>query len=175
MRASLAIVTLVAFAALPLGGCGGSSGGATADSQQTGTTAAKAPGPIKTESGALAAKRPEPKVPPVEGPPPEKLIVEDLIKGSGKAAKKGDELAVHFTSARYNGEFFESIWKKPFEFELSIKDVNPGWVKGLQGLRVGGRRELIVPTPMTSRFAISAADEDPENALVYVVDLLEVH
>jgi peptidylprolyl isomerase len=165
-------------AALAVAGCGGdspSSGTASPTQPTKDGPPAKPPGPITTQSGVQAAKRPEPVVPAPEDPPPEELIVENLINGSGKTAQKGDELDVHFTSIRYNGEFFESIWDKPFDFELSKKDVNPGWVQGLPGMRVGGRRELIVPTPLTSNFPISAADSDPENALVYVVDLLGVH
>jgi len=170
MRASVgaALVCL----ALALFGCGAGSR-ASSEGQAKGPPA-KPSGPLRTESPVQAVRRPEPKVTPPTGEPSRKLLTVDLIKGSGKVAKKRDDLAVHFTSIRINGEPFESIWDKPFEFELSQKDVNPGWVQGLPGMKAGGRRELIVPTKMTSRYPILKGWSNPENALVYVVDLLAV-
>jgi len=135
---------------------------------------AKPPGPVTTQTAAEAAKRPEPTVAVSLSRPPRKLAVRDLIRGAGRAAQKGDELAVHFTGVRFNGEFFESIWDKPFTFELDSADVNPGWVMGLPGMRAGGRRELVVPTHLTSSYGISPSEDDPQNALIYVVDLLDV-
>lgn len=168
--------TVIACTALALAGCGGdsSANGPATDAGVQGPPA-RPPGPMETQSGKQAAARPEPNVPAPTGPPTRKLIVKDLIKGTGKTAERDDELAVHFVSIRYNGEFFESIWDKPFEFELSRKDVNPGWVRGLPGMRAGGRRELEVPTELTSRFPIPADENYPEKALIYVVDLLRVH
>lgn len=170
-------MALAVCGAIALVGCGSSdssSTSSTAESRKDGPSA-RPPGPITTQSAAQAAKRPEPVVTVPDIPAPEKLIVHDLIKGSGKRAEKRDQLEVHLTSVRFNGgEFFESIWDKPFDFVLSQKDVNPGFVQGLQGMRVGGRRELIVPTELTSRYPIAPSENDPENALIYVVDLLNV-
>jgi peptidylprolyl isomerase len=129
---------------------------------------------MTTQSGAEAGQRPEPTVTVSVSRPPRALAVRDLIRGSGRAAQEGDELAVHFAAVRFSGEFFESIWEEPFSFELDSDEVSPGWVRGLPGMRVGGRRELIVPTQLTSRYGIPPSENDPRNALIYVVDLLEV-
>jgi peptidylprolyl isomerase len=117
--------------------------------------------------------------PPTEpgGPPPGKVAVEDMIEGSGPAAKVGDELTVNFIAVRYvDGDFFESSWDwpKPFTFELGMKDVIPGWVKGLPGMREGGRRHLAIPGKLAARGGASLLPEAEENSLVYVVDLIKV-
>jgi peptidylprolyl isomerase len=169
------IAAVLACGTLVLAGCGGASSASEASDASKGGPPAKPPGPLRSESAKQAARRPEPKVTPPRIRPPRELIVEDLIKGSGRPVEKGDDLAVHFTSIRFDGEFFESIWDKPFEFELSAKDVSPGWVQGLPGMRVGGRRELIVPTEMTSRLPIPPGQNYPDHALIYVVDLLRSH
>lgn len=175
-RTPIAVLLCLVLGAAGCGGDGDDSSSSVSASAQPvaakGGPPARPPGPIETQSGAQAAKRPEPTVSPPAGPPSRKLIVEDLIKGSGPVAAPGDELAVHFTAIYYGGEFFESIWDKPFTFELGPEDVNPGWVRGLPGMRVGGRRELTVPTQLTSRYGVSPYDNDPQKALVYVVDLL---
>jgi peptidylprolyl isomerase len=163
-------------------GCGGddaSGGGATTSGRDATTDQPPTePGqPVPTESGADAAKRAEPKVYVPDGPPPAKVAVEDMIQGSGPAAKVGDELTVNFIAVRYTGgEFFESSWDwpKPFTFELGMKDVIPGWVKGLPGMREGGRRHLVIPGKFAARGGVSLLPEAEENSLVYVVDLIKV-
>jgi len=177
-RLSLA---LVLFAAL-LPGCGGSDSSTGADDvpERVVTTDRPPPGPgesIPTQSGAQAAKRPEPKVYVPDGPLPKKLVVSDMIEGTGRAVKPGDELTVNFIAARYvNGEFFESSWgwPKPFTFELAIENVIPGWVKGLPGMREGGRRHLVIPGTQAARYGVPPSPETEEGALVYVVDLIKV-
>jgi FKBP-type peptidyl-prolyl cis-trans isomerase len=175
-QAPIAVLLCLVLGATGCGGDGDDSSSSVSATAQPaaaeGSPPARPPGPIETQSGAQAAKRPEPTVSPPAGPPPRKLLVEDLIKGSGPVAAPGDELAVHFVAIRYGGEFFESIWDKPFTFYLGVAYVNPGWVRGLPGMRVGGRRELVVPPQLTSRYGVSPYDSDPQKALVYVVDLL---
>jgi len=169
---------LVTFAA----GCGGSDSSSGADDapERVVTTDRPPPGPgepIPTQSGAQAAKRPEPKVYVQDGPLPKKLAVSDMIEGTGPAAKPGDKLTVNFIAARYiDGEFFESSWgwPKPFTFELAIENVIPGWVKGLPGMREGGRRHLVIPGTQAARYGVPPSPETEEGALVYVVDLIKV-
>lgn len=162
-----------------LAGCGGdSSSGAEDERVATTEQPPTAPGqPVPTESGADAAKRSEPKVFVPDGGPPRKVVVEDMIEGSGPAAKKGDELTVNFIAVRHgDGNFFESSWDwpKPFTFTLGMKDVIPGWVRGLPGMREGGRRHLAIPGKLAARGGVALSSEADENALVYVVDLIAV-
>lgn len=113
-------------------------------------------------------------------PPPKQLIVKDLKVGTGKKAGSGDELTVKYVAVRWhNGEKFQTSWDggnlDPFTFVLhKSRQVMPGWEKGLPGMKVGGRRELIIPPKYVywpNTFPEGAA---PRETLVYVVDLLKI-
>jgi len=163
------VLTISVCGALVVCGCGGG------DDSSTGSTgsSAKETAPAKH---VTKVKGPPPKITAPEGPPPAKLEVTDLRKGTGAEAKLGDELTVQFAAIRYTtGEPFESSWDsgKPFTFTLDSDSVSPGWVRGLPGMRVGGRRELVVPPKLISRFGLPPGT-GPEATLIYVVDLLEV-
>lgn len=183
-RGGAATLVILLMLATFASGCGGgdSSSTSTADEAKgrdvtTERPPAEAGKPIPLQSGAQAAKRPEARVYVPDGPLPTKLVVEDMIEGSGPVVKPGDELTVNFIAVRFeDGEFFESSWEWPkrFTFELRKQDVIPGWVKGLPGMREGGRRHLVVPGTLAARFGVPPSPETRENALVYVVDLIKV-
>ena len=120
---------------------------------------------------AEAAKRSKPRVP--KGPTAHKLIVKDLKVGTGAVAKKGDLVLVHYVAGVYErGEEIESAWVRgdPFGFTLGSGGALPYWEKGLPGMRVGGRRELIFPTtPAHHPIGTELGD-----TLVYVIDLIEI-
>jgi peptidylprolyl isomerase len=180
---AVALLVVVPLLAMFGTGCGGSDSSAdtTDDAKGRDVTTERLPAepgkPIPVQSGAQASKRPEARVYVPDGPLPRKLTVTDMIEGSGPVAKPGDELTVNFIAVRYDGgEFFESSWGWPkrFTFKLRKEDVIPGWVKGLPGMREGGRRHLVVPGTMAARYGVPASPEVWNNALVYVVDLIEV-
>ena len=185
-------ITVLAAASIGLGlaGCGSSkapgvqlapSAGLT---QEPATVTATTPTTTQTtttvstpKTGALS-KEPVIKIP--AGPPPKKLVVKDLIKGTGATAADGDELQVNYVGELYsNGKIFDASWKdtpgKAFgPFELGVNAVIKGWDEGLVGMKVGGRRELIIP-PSLAYGAAGQAPTIPKNAtLVFVVDLLSV-
>lgn len=128
------------------------------------------------ESEKAAAELPEVTVP--KGPPPKKLVVEDLKQGSGATAKAGDQVSVEYIGVLYDdGEIFEANWGKeaePLGFELGAGEVIKGWDKGVQGMRVGGERKLIIPSELAyGEQAIYPSI--PANAdLVFLVKLLAV-
>ena len=98
-------------------------------------------------------------------PPSEGLIVKDLETGSGPAIEVGDEIGVRYIAFHSkNGKEFENSLKLTFTFELGSGVANEGWERGLAGMRVGGSRELVVP----SKLAFG------EGGLTYVVHLVEV-
>jgi peptidylprolyl isomerase len=110
-----------------------------------------------------------PEIAPPPGPPPKKLVIEDLEAGSGPVAKRGDEVAVHYVGVFYEtGEVLGRRWKalQPAVFRLGASSYGRGLEEGIEGMKAGGRRELIIP----ARLAPS-----PElGALVYVVSLASV-
>lgn len=112
------------------------------------------------------------------GSPPKALESADLISGSGTEAAPGDNVQVQYVLATYSsGKVIQSSWtSQPFTFALGQGQVIPGWDKGLIGMKVGGRRELIIPpslgygaTPPQGAQGIASND-----TLVFVVDLLNV-
>jgi len=138
----------------------------TASSSTTSTTAST------PTSGALSK---EPTVPPQSGTPPKTLITKDLIVGTGAEAKSGESLTVNYVGALYKGgKVFDASWrrKEPFTFVLGKNQVIAGWDKGLQGMKVGGRRLLIIPATLGYGAKGAGASIPPNAALVFVVDLL---
>ncbi len=129
-----------------------------------------------SESTATAAKT-KPTVTVPKGAPPRKLTVKEIEKGSGEEAKSGDEVTVQYVGVDYkSGKEFDSSWSRsePFTFTLGAGQVIPGWEKGVEGMKVGGRRELIVPPGMAYGKAGSPPAIGPNETLVFVIDLLEI-
>jgi FKBP-type peptidyl-prolyl cis-trans isomerase len=110
---------------------------------------------------------------------PKKLVVTDLIKGTGATAEPGDTVYVNYVGALFNNaKVFDASWKdtpgKAVSFPLTSGSVITGWVKGLQGMKVGGRRELIIP-PSEAYGKSGRPPTIPANStLVFIVDLLKV-
>lgn len=142
--------------------------------QEPNHEAAPATGGSSSEGGAAARK--EPKITVPGGPPPTKLKVEDLEKGSGPAAKAGSELSVNYSGVSYStGKVFDSSFKRgqPFPFRLGASMVIPGWDQGLEGMKVGGRRRLTIPPKLAYGAQGQPPTIKPNETLVFVIDLLE--
>jgi peptidylprolyl isomerase len=125
----------------------------------------------ETRSEEAAKLGPKPPIP--KGPKSEKLIVKDLVEGTGVAAEEGDELSVHYVAGIYEtGEEIESAWVQgsPLLLKLGSGSWLKGWEEGIPGMKVGGRRVLIIPTTP----ADSPPGSELGDTLVYVVDLVEV-
>jgi peptidylprolyl isomerase len=119
----------------------------------------------------------KPVIAPREGAPPDRLEVTDVVVGDGAEARSGDEVEVQYVGAIYgSGEEFDSSWDRgePFVFELGAGSVIPGWDKGIQGMKVGGRRELVIPPELAYGAQGQPPDIGPDETLVFVVDLLGV-
>jgi FKBP-type peptidyl-prolyl cis-trans isomerase len=111
------------------------------------------------------------------GPAPTKLVVKDLIPGTGKTVSAGQTVTVNYVGVLYKtGKEFDSSWKRnqPFTTALSASSVIPGWVQGIAGMRVGGRRELIIPPKLGYGAAGSPPTIPANSTLIFVVDLLSV-
>lgn len=115
-------------------------------------------------------------LPDDRGEPPQELVVDDLAPGDGEAVVAGDVVVVEYVGVRWSdGVVFDASWERgqPFEFELGAGSVIEGWDRGVEGMRIGGRRMLTIP-PEQAYGARGAGDLiGPDETLVFVVDLLE--
>jgi peptidylprolyl isomerase len=140
------------------------------------TTASTTPTtPAKTPTSGPLSK--EPKVTPPSGPAPTKLETKELIVGTGAEAKAGDTVTVNYVGILYKGgKEFDASWKRnePFSFTLGKGQVIPGWDQGIPGMKVGGRRELIIPAELAYGAKGSPPTIPPNAPLIFVVDLLSV-
>jgi len=100
---------------------------------------------------------------------------QDVVVGTGKEAAAGKVIVVNYTGAFTDGRVFDSsIGRGPFEFTLGVGQVIPGWDKGFDGMKVGGKRRLIIP-PAFGYGAAGIPGAIPANAtLLFEVELLDV-
>jgi peptidylprolyl isomerase len=180
-RIRLATLLTVAALAVVVAGCGSSSkksSGTSSASTSTSTSTANS-GPTITDTTGVYPVNPKlqtkPVVKPPSGPAPTKLVVKDLVKGTGHKAATGDPLVVQYVGVLYKGGTqFDASWDRsqPFDFSLGLGQVIPGWDQGLIGMRVGGRRELIIPSKLGYGPAGSPPKIPANATLVFVIDLL---
>ncbi len=181
--------TLLALAAAGgLAACGSSKAPGVQPAPSNGATAAASTSPTPTTSTSTSATSTaatptsgplskKPTVTVLSGPPPTTLVVKDLIKGTGATATAGKQVTVNYVGVLYKGgKEFDSSWKRnqTFPFTLGQGGVIPGWDKGLVGMKVGGRRELIIPADLAYGKSGSPPTIPPNAALVFVVDLVAV-
>jgi len=156
------LLALALAAAIAVGGCGGD------DEEQ-------AAAPTATQSAT-----PEPTKPEVQAPAdkaPKRLVKEDLVVGDGPAAQPGQTVTVHYVGvSALNGRQFDASWDRgePFEFQLGAGRVIPGWEQGVAGMKVGGRRQLVIPPRLAYGPQGSPPSIGPNETLVFVIDLLAV-
>jgi FKBP-type peptidyl-prolyl cis-trans isomerase len=193
MIASKRTITSAALALLAgagLAACGSSSkapgivtapSGGLTEAAVTSTTASATTTTASSTTPAVATPKPpsplakQPVVVVPKGPAPRALIVKDLIKGTGPAAKSGSNVTVNYVGVLYNGgKEFDASWKRnqTFPFTLGQGSVIKGWDQGLVGMKVGGRRELIIPPALAYGAAGSPPTIPGNSTLIFVVDLL---
>jgi len=104
------------------------------------------------------------------------LQYQDLVIGNGAEAKAGDVVSVHYTGWLDDGTKFDSSLDRgqPFEFTLGLGKVIQGWDEGVEGMKVGGKRKLIIP-PDLAYGSSGAGNVIPPNAtLTFEIELLEI-
>ena len=112
-----------------------------------------------------------------EGDIPFELGIDDLVEGEGDEATKGSKVSVHYVGVAFSsGDEFDASWNRgqPFEFKLGAGQVIPGWDAGVEGMKVGGRRKLTIPSAMAYGARGAGGVIKPHEPLVFVVDLLSV-
>ncbi len=110
------------------------------------------------------------------GPPPTAVNKVDLTPGTGVEAKLGDTIKVHYVGiACSTGKQFDSSWdrKAPAEFPLTEGGLIKGWTDGIPGMKVGGRRQLDIPSDLAYGPQGRPPEIAPDEALIFVIDLVE--
>jgi FKBP-type peptidyl-prolyl cis-trans isomerase FkpA len=113
---------------------------------------------------------------------PTQLQVTDSLVGTGTAAAAGNTITVHYTgwlydetASQYRGKQFDSsVGKTPFSFKLGVGQVIAGWDQGVVGMKVGGKRTLIIPSALGYGSTGAGSAIPPNAALVFDVELLSV-
>lgn len=107
--------------------------------------------------------------------PEQPLSTQDLVVGTGATAVAGDLLAVHYTGSLQNGTVFDSsIGRSPYVFRLGARQVIAGWDQGIPGMKVGGRRRLIIPPSLAYGSQGSGGVIPPNATLQFDVELIAI-
>jgi peptidylprolyl isomerase len=119
----------------------------------------------------------KPEIDPPEGPPPTDLEITDLVEGDGHEATAGSTVKVHYVGVSHaTGEEFDASYNRgaPLEFRLGIGQVIQGWDTGVQGMKVGGRRRLVIPPHLAYGDRGAGGVIRPGETLIFVCDLVSV-
>lgn len=109
-----------------------------------------------------------------EGPAPEALEIVDIVVGDGAEATPGAKVDVHYLGVEYDtGEEFDSSWGRGQSINFPLGSLIAGWQQGIPGMKVGGRRKLVVP-PHLAYGPAGSGHQLGGKTLIFVIDLLGV-
>lgn len=120
----------------------------------------------------------KPQIDRPEGPAPTELETTDISVGDGQEAKSGNTVTVHYVGVSHStGEQFDASWDRgePLRFGLGAGQVIPGWDQGVAGMKVGGRRKLVIPPHLAYGERGAGGVIKPNETLIFVVDLVGVN
>ena len=139
------------------------SAATASDARRRSTTPSSPAGPLQGADGHVA-----------DGAAAQEARDQGPDRGTGATAEAGDTVTVNYVGALYkNGKMFDSSWKRhQTSRRRSAGSVIPGWVQGIPGMKVGGRRELIIPPSLAYGKAGSPPTIPANSTLIFVVDLL---
>ena len=109
--------------------------------------------------------------------PPTELVVEDITVGDGAEVTPGSPIQAHYVGVAHStGEEFDASWNRgePLEFTAGVGQVIQGWDQGLLGMKVGGRRKIIIPPALGYGERGAGASIGPNETLIFVCDLVSV-
>ncbi|HEV7482045.1 MAG TPA: FKBP-type peptidyl-prolyl cis-trans isomerase [Solirubrobacterales bacterium] len=165
MKLPALMLALCLALAIAVAGCGGSS---DSSSGSSGSSSAE---PDNTD----LSKKPIVVVP--KGVSPKTFAYKEIVEGTGPVAKSGDKVTVQYVGVGFDTEKeFDSSWSRnePFPFTLGAGEVIKGWDKGVEGMKVGGRRELLLPGDLAYGPAGNPPKIGPNETLIFIIDLLKV-
>jgi peptidylprolyl isomerase len=170
MRNRALAISAALATAVAVGACGSSKAPGVVLAPSSGATAA----PVATTPTVPPQLSKKPTVTPSDCGT-KTLVKKDLIPGTGATVQSGQTVTVNYVGVLCKtGQEFDSSWKRnqPFTTALTAGSVIPGWVQGIPGMKVGGRRELIIPAALAYGAKGSPPTIPPNSPLVFVVDAL---
>jgi len=120
-------------------------------------------------------EKPEIEFPGAE--PPADLVIIDVTEGDGAEATSGSTVSVHYVGVAHStGEEFDASYNRgtPLQFRIGVGQVIQGWDEGVEGMKVGGRRQLVIPPHLGYGDRGAGGVIKPGETLIFVVDLLDV-
>ncbi len=115
----------------------------------------------------------KPEIDFIEGPAPTTLVITDLIVGDGAEAVPGGRVEVHYLGVEFDsGEQFDSSWDRGESITFPLNGLIAGWQEGIPGMKVGGRRQLVIPPALA--YGESGGHRLAGQTLVFVIDLINV-
>jgi peptidylprolyl isomerase len=116
----------------------------------------------------------KPEIEFVGGPAPEVLVISDLVVGDGATAVSGGQVEVHYVGVDFeSGEQFDASWDRGAPISFPLAGLIAGWQEGIPGMKVGGRRQLVIP-PGLAYGEAGGGHRLSGRTLVFVIDLLDV-
>lgn len=116
----------------------------------------------------------KPEIDFIEGPAPTELVITDIIVGEGAEAVPGGQVEVHYVGVDFEtGEQFDASWDRGATITFPLNGLIAGWQEGIPGMRVGGRRQLVIP-PELAYGPAGSGHRLGGRTLVFVIDLLGV-
>jgi peptidylprolyl isomerase len=173
MKLPALMLSLCLALAIAVGGCGGSDSDSSSDS--TGSSDSTSSSKSAEADNTDLSKKPVVTVPTEVSP--KKFAYLEIVEGDGPVAKSGDKVSVQYVGVGFDTEKeFDSSWSRnePFSFTLGGGEVIKGWDQGVEGMKVGGRRELLLPASLAYGAAGSPPSIGPNETLIFVIDLLKV-
>jgi peptidylprolyl isomerase len=117
----------------------------------------------------------EPAIGAGSSPAPTTLMTKDLVVGEGATAVKSDTVVVQYVGANYSdGKDFDSSWERGQPTTFPLSQVVPGFAQGIVGMKLGGRREIVIPPALGYGAVGSPPAISPNETLVFVVDLISI-
>ena len=108
-------------------------------------------------------------------PPPVELVIEDITIGTGREAEPGQRVTVHYVGVAYStGEEFDSSWSRNETITFGLHQVIQGWQLGIPGMKIGGRRKLVIPANLGYGDRGAGAAIKPGETLIFIVDLIDL-
>lgn len=115
----------------------------------------------------------KPEIDFIEGPAPTELVIEDIVVGDGAEAEPGANVEVHYLGVDFeSGEEFDSSWGRGETINFPLAGLIQGWQDGIPGMKVGGRRQLVIPPALA--YGETGGHRLSGRTLVFIIDLVNV-